>query len=204
MMRKSLGVIAVALTLAAPAAVAEDLKKAIFAGGCFWCVEADFDKVPGVVETISGYTGGNVKNPTYQQVSYEDTGHFEAVEITYDAERVSYEDLLHTYWRTVDPTDPRGQFCDKGPSYRTAIFVATDAQRAAAEASKAKARQALGQEIVTEIRDAGTFWPAEEYHQDYYKKNPVQYNFYRWRCGRNDRVEELWGDAAFAGMKAEG
>ena len=192
-----------ALALSAGAATAEELKKAVFAGGCFWCVEADFDKVPGVVKTVSGYTGGHVENPSYKQVTYEDTGHFEAVEITYDADKVAYEDLLRTYWRTVDPLDPAGQFCDKGPSYRTAVFPLDEAQRAAAEASKTQAEQALGQEVVTEIRDAGAFWPAEEYHQNYYKKNPVKYKYYRWRCGRDDRVEELWGDAAFEGMKAD-
>ena len=194
---------AATLALSATAASAEDLKTAVFAGGCFWCVEADFDKVPGVKKTLSGYTGGDVENPSYKQVTYEDTGHFEAVEITYDAEVVSYEDLLRTFWRTVDPLDPAGQFCDKGPSYRTAVFVQDAEQRAAAEASKAEAQQALGEEVVTEIRDAGAFWPAEEYHQNYYKKNPVKYKYYRWRCGRDDRVEDLWGDAAFWGMKAD-
>ena len=192
---------ALSLALSAPAAVAQDLKTAIFAGGCFWCVEADFDKVPGVVETVSGYTGGELENPTYEQVSQEDTGHIEAVRITYDAERVSYDELLHTFWRTVDPTDPGGQFCDRGPSYRTALFAEDEAQRTSAEASKAEAERELGQEIVTEIRDAGTFWPAENYHQNYYKKNPLRYTYYRWSCGRDDRVEELWGDQAFAGMK---
>ncbi len=204
MMRNFVAMSAVlALAAAAAPATAEDLKTAVFAGGCFWCVEADFDKVPGVEQTVSGYTGGDVENPSYEQVTYEDTGHFEAVEITYDAEQVSYEELLTTFWRTVDPLDPTGQFCDKGPSYRTAVFVADEEQRAAAEASKAKANQELGQEIVTEIRDAGAFWPAEEYHQNYYKKNPVKYSYYRWRCGRDDRVEELWGDAAFANMVKE-
>ncbi|HUF56315.1 MAG TPA: peptide-methionine (S)-S-oxide reductase MsrA [Thermohalobaculum sp.] len=193
----------VALALSAAAAAAEDLRTAVFAGGCFWCVEADFDKVPGVEKTVSGYTGGDVENPSYKQVTYEDTGHFEAVEITYDAEQVSYEELLRTFWRTVDPLDPAGQFCDKGPSYRTAVFVADEAQRAAAEASKAEAEQVLGKEVVIEIRDAGTFWRAEEYHQNYYKKSPVKYTYYRWRCGRDARVEELWGDEAFAGMVKE-
>ena len=201
-MRSCIAPAAAALALAAATlpATAEDLKTAVFAGGCFWCVEADFDKVPGVEKTLSGYTGGDVENPSYEQVTYEDTGHFEAVEITYDADQVSYEELLETFWRTVDPLDPAGQFCDKGASYRTAVFVADEAQRAAAEASKAKAEQELGQEVVTEIHDAGPFWPAEEYHQNYYKKNPVKYNYYRWRCGRDDRVEELWGDDAFANM----
>ena len=202
-MLKLLGSAALAFALAAPAAMAEDRKTAIFAGGCFWCVEADFDKVPGVVETVSGYTGGELENPTYEQVSHEDTGHIESVTITYDADRISYEDLLHTFWRTVDPTDSGGQFCDRGPSYRTAIFAGNEAQREAAEASKGKAEQELGQEVVTEIRDAGAFWPAEDYHQNYYKKNPLRYTYYRWSCGRDDRVEELWGDQAFAGMETD-
>ncbi|HET7409773.1 MAG TPA: peptide-methionine (S)-S-oxide reductase MsrA [Paracoccaceae bacterium] len=190
---------ALALALAGPAAAAEP-KTAVFAGGCFWCVEADFDKVPGVLETVSGYTGGTVPEPTYRQVGSGGTGHYEAVEITYDPDEVTYEELLHTFWRTVDPTDPGGQFCDRGDSYLTAIFVADEAERAAAEASKAEAGEALGQEIVTPILDRAEFWPAEDYHQDYYLKNPQRYAYYRWGCGRDARVEELWGDEAFAGM----
>ena len=203
-MRMILGAVAaLSMALSAAAASAGELKTAVFAGGCFWCVEADFDKVPGVVKTTSGYTGGDLENPSYKQVTYEDTGHFEAVEITYDAEQVTYEELLHTFWRTVDPLDPTGQFCDKGPSYRTAVFVADADERAAAEASKAEAEQELGQEVVTEILDLGAFWPAEQYHQNYYKKSPVKYTYYRWRCGRDARVEDLWGDEAFAGMVKE-
>lgn len=200
-MRNVIAAATIAGCLLAPAAIAEELKTAIFAGGCFWCVEADFDKVPGVVETVSGYTGGTVKNPTYPQVTRGGTGHYEAVEITYDAEQVSFEDLLHTFWRTVDPLDPRGQFCDKGDSYRTAVFAEGPEQRAAAEASKVQAEQVLGQPVVTVIAEAAEFWPAEDYHQDYYTKNPLKYNYYRWSCGRDARVEELWGDEAFAGMK---
>ena len=182
-------------------ATAAEPKSAIFAGGCFWCVEADFDKVPGVLDTVSGYTGGTTENPTYQQVGAGGTGHYEAVEIIYDPDEVTYDELLHTFWRTVDPIDAGGQFCDRGQSYETAIFVADDAERAAAEASKAEAGQALGQEIVTPILDAGAFWPAEGYHQNYYEKEPMRYNYYRWGCGRNARIEELWGEEAFAGMK---
>ena len=188
-----------ALALAGGAAAAEP-ETAVFAGGCFWCVEADFDKVPGVTETVSGYTGGALANPSYEQVSYGGTGHYEAVQITYDADEVSYDELLRTFWRTVDPTDAGGQFCDRGESYLTAVFVANEEQRATAEASKAEAEKLLGQEIVTPILDLNEFWPAEEYHQDYYHKNPHRYNYYRWACGRNARVEELWGDEAFAGM----
>ncbi len=202
-MLRTLAIAVAALAVAAPVAQAEELKTAVFAGGCFWCVEADFDKVPGVVDTVSGYTGGRVDNPTYQQVTFGDTGHYEAVQITYDADQVSYDRLLRTFWRTVDPTDPKGQFCDKGSSYRTAVFVASDGEREAADRTKAEAAEALDAPIVTEILDAGDFWPAEDYHQDYYKKNPVKYSYYRWRCGRDARVEQLWGDAAFEGMKAE-
>jgi peptide-methionine (S)-S-oxide reductase len=183
------------------AAQSADTKTAIFAGGCFWCVEADFDKVPGVLETVSGYTGGTVQNPSYKQVSSGGTGHYEAVEITYDPSKVSYEDLLHTFWRTVDPLDDGGQFCDRGDSYLTAIFVADEAERAAAEASKAKAEETLGQEIVTPILDAAEFWTAEDYHQDYYLNNSLRYNYYRWSCGRDARVQDLWGGEAFAGME---
>ncbi len=185
--------------LAGPAAAAES-RTAVFAGGCFWCVEADFDKVPGVTKTVSGYTGGMLRRPSYEQVTAGGTGHYEAVEITYDPGRVDYAQLLETFFRTVDPLDAGGQFCDRGSSYRTAIFVEDEAERAAAEAAKAEAAAALGAEIVTPILDAREFWPAEDYHQDYYEKSPLQYRFYRWRCGRDDRVEELWGEAAFAGM----
>ncbi len=189
-----------------------DTKTAIFAGGCFWCVEADFEKVTGVIEVRSGYTGGTVENPTYKQVVRGGTGHFEAVEILYDPDLVSYDQLLHLFFRSVDPTDAGGQFCDRGQSYATAIFVSDAAENAAAEAAKATAASALGQEIVTPIIDAGPFYLAEDYHQDYYKKSdlvltrfgPISkekaYKRYRTACGRDARVLELWGDAApFAG-----
>ncbi len=189
------------VALAGGAAAAAEPKTAVFAGGCFWCVEADYDKVPGVLDTVSGYTGGTVENPSYKQVTYGDTGHYEAVEVTYDPDRVSYEQLVDIFWRTVDPTDAGGQFCDRGDSYRTAVFV-DEGQRQAAEASKAEAEAALGQEIVTPLLEAGTFWPAEDYHQNYYEKNPLQYKYYRWRCGRDARVEELWGDAAHQGLSS--
>ena len=166
---------------------------AIFAGGCFWCVEADFDKVEGVTDTLSGYTGGHLKNPTYQQVSHEDTGHYEAVKITYDPAKVGYPELVKHFFRHVDPTDAGGQFCDRGPSYRTAIFVDGPEQREAAEAAKAAAKKALGQPVVTPILDAATFYPAEDYHQNYHQENGFKYSYYRWSCGRDARVEELWG-----------
>ena len=182
---------------------AEDgLEVAIFAGGCFWCVESDFDKVPGVVRTISGYTGGALPNPTYKQVSAGGTGHLEAVQIFYDPKQVAYEMLVEIFWRSVDPTDGGGQFCDRGESYETAIFANSPEQKQQAEASKGTLGRAgvLKQPIVTPIQAAGPFYPAEEYHQDYYNKNPLRYWFYRSRCGRDSRVEELWGEDAYRGI----
>ncbi len=183
---------------------AQELDTAIFAGGCFWCVESDFDAIPGVVETVSGYTGGILPNPTYEQVSAGGTGHREVVQITYDPSLVSYSDLLTAFWHSVDPTDAGGQFCDRGESYATAIFVQDDAQRALAEASKREAEVSLGQSIFTTIEAATPFFPAEDYHQDYYEKNPLRYKFYRWSCGRDQRVEELWGDRAYTGIPDHG
>ena len=175
---------------ARPAGVAE----AVFAGGCFWCVEADFDKAPGVIETISGYTGGRLANPRYEDVVSETTGHYEAVKVVYDPTRTTYEALTDYFFRHVDPTDPGGQFCDRGDSYRTAIF-ATPAQRPAAEAVRARitASGALAGPVVTPVLDAQRFWPAETYHQDYYRKNPVRYRIYRTGCGRDARVRAVWG-----------
>lgn len=177
---------------------AKRLSTAVFAGGCFWCVEADFDKVDGVVSTISGYTGGTVVNPTYKQVSHEKTGHYEAVKVTYDPDKVSYDDLVDYYFHHIDPTDAAGQFCDKGESYRSAVFVANADQREVAEAEvdMINASGVLGTPVVTEILDASTFWPAEDYHQDYYKKNPLKYRYYRTACGRDARVKKVWADAS--------
>ena len=172
--------------------------KAVFAGGCFWCVEADFDKVDGVLSTTSGYTGGTVANPTYEQVSAKHTGHAEVVEIVYDPAKVSYEKLVEHFWRTIDPTTKDRQFCDAGSPYRTAIFAQDAEQMRIAQASKA----ALGKSkpfkepVVTEIVKGAPFYPAEGYHQDYYKKNPVRYNYYRLACGRDARLKELWGSQA--------
>jgi peptide-methionine (S)-S-oxide reductase len=193
-------VLALAEATLAGASHAQELATATVAGGCFWCVEADFDHVPGVVETVSGYTGGTVEDPTYEEVVAGGTGHHEAVRIAYDPSRVSYEDLLTAFWHSVDPTDPGGQFCDRGESYETAIFVHDEAQRQAAEASKAAAHETLDETIVTPIEDAGPFYPAEDYHQDYYEKNRLQYRFYRWSCGRDARIEQVWGDRAFEGI----
>ena len=192
------------LTSMVGVANAQELEIATFAGGCFWCVESDFDHIPGVVETVSGYTGGVAPNPTYQQVSAGGTGHREAVHITYDPSLVDYSELLTAFWHSVDPTDPGGQFCDRGESYQTAIFVNNQEQRELAEASKRAAEESLGKTIVTPIEDAGPFFEAEEYHQDYYKKNPLRYRYYRWSCGRNNRVEEVWGDLAYKGIGEHG
>jgi peptide-methionine (S)-S-oxide reductase len=175
-----------ALLLAAPAA-AQNRAEAIFAGGCFWCVESDFEHLDGVIEAESGYTGGALSNPTYE--NHE--GHLEAVRVIYDPARITYAQLLHHFWRHHDPLDGGGQFCDRGPSYRPAIFV-TEAQRAAAEASLAETQRILGREIATPIRPASRFWRAEAYHQEYYERNSVPYRFYRWRCGRDQRVNEVW------------
>ncbi len=168
---------------------------ATFAGGCFWCVEADFDKVPGVLSTTSGYIGGTVANPTYQQVSAKTTGHAEAVEITFDPRQVSYEQLLEKFWRTIDPTTKDRQFCDAGSPYRTAIFTHGASQADAARASLAalQKNKPFAEPVVTTIEPATTFYAAEGYHQDYYKKNPVRYQYYRLSCGRDARLKQLWG-----------
>lgn len=176
-------------------AYAQSLESAIFAGGCFWCVEKDFDQVDGVVATTSGYTGGKTKNPTYKKVTQGNTGHYEAVLVKFDVDKISYKELVDLYWRTVDVTDAGGQFCDRGDSYRTAVFATTPQQAITAEQSKKEAQQALGQKIVTPVLMAGSFYEAEKYHQDYYKKSPIKYKFYRSRCGRDQRIEALWGQA---------
>jgi peptide-methionine (S)-S-oxide reductase len=187
------------LTLAAPAASAAT---AVFASGCFWCVEADFDKVEGVTETISGYIGGSAETANYPTVTTDKTtGHYEAVQVTYDPAVVSYEDLLTAFWHSVDPTDAGGQFCDRGPSYRTGIFTATPEETAAAQASKAEVAEALGTEIATVIVEGKTFYPAEDYHQNYYRKNAIQYDYYRFACGRDARIRQIWGEDAFKGIK---
>jgi len=173
---------------------AEGQAVATFAGGCFWCVESDFDKVPGVISTTSGYAGGHVDNPTYYQVSAGGTGYAESVQVIYDPKKVSYQQLLTYFWRHIDPTVKDRQFCDVGHQYRTAIFVHDEEQRKLAEASKKKVEAELKVPIYTEIDKAGRFYPAEVYHQDYYKKNSVRYEFYRWNCGRDQRVKQIWGE----------
>ena len=196
---------AAALVVGLAGAVNAETETAIVAGGCFWCVEADFEGVPGVVDVVSGYIGGTLKNPTYRNHD----GHLEAVRITFDPEVLPYAKLIGLFLRSVDVLDSGGQFCDRGDSYRTAVFVADPAQRQAAEAELGKAEAALGQKVVTPVLEAGTFWIAEEYHQDYYKSAEVvltragpkkkanAYKFYRNACGRDARVRELWGNQAF-------
>ncbi len=191
------------LSTASLSGAAEDgLEVATFAGGCFWCVEADFDAVPGVVRTVSGYTGGALADPTYERVSAGGTGHREAVQIFYDPKQVSYPVLVEIFWRSVDPTDGGGQFCDRGQSYETAIFANSLEQMQQAEASKREIEGSgvLDRPVVTPIEAAGPFYPAEDYHQDYYNKNPLRYGFYRYNCRRDSRIEELWGEDAFRGI----
>ncbi len=171
--------------------------KATFAGGCFWCMESDFEKVEGVTDVVSGFTGGTLINPTYEG---DHTGHYEAVEITYDPDKISYEKLLEHYWVNIDPFDAKGQFCDKGHSYLSAIFVANESERALAETSRMKVvAQFPDKTVVTPVLGASPFYPIkgkESHHQDYYKNNPVRYKFYRYSCGRDQRLEEIWGDKA--------
>ncbi|WP_404473535.1 peptide-methionine (S)-S-oxide reductase MsrA [Vreelandella venusta] len=169
---------------------------ATFAGGCFWCMEPPYDKQPGVSATISGYMGGELENPTYEQVSRGGTGHIEVVQIEYDESQISYEQLLEVFWRNIDPFAVNRQFCDVGDHYRSAIFYSDDEQRQLAEASKAEMEARFDQEITTDILPAAEFWEAEEYHQNYYEKNPLRYRFYRLSCGRDDRLEEVWGAEA--------
>ena len=177
-----------------PATVADTLEVATFAGGCFWCMEEAFDHVQGVVSTTSGYTGGHVENPSYEQVSAGGSEHIESVQVIFDPKVVSYARLLRAFWHNVDPTDDGGQFCDRGSQYRSAIFVRNARQRELAETSKQEIESTRRLSIVTGILPATTFWPAEEYHQNYYEENPVRYRFYKFNCGRKARLEEIWGE----------
>jgi peptide-methionine (S)-S-oxide reductase len=185
---------AVAATAPAPPAY----ETAIFAGGCFWCMEAPFDRLEGVISTTPGYTGGHTKNPTYKDVSNGGTGHAEAVQIIYDPEKLSYTKLLDVFWHNVDPTNAHGQFCDNGDQYRSEIFYQNEDQRRKAIASEQdiEKHKPFAAPIVTKITPAATFYPAEEYHHDYYQKNPIRYKYYRYRCGRDQRLEELWNVSA--------
>jgi peptide-methionine (S)-S-oxide reductase len=186
-----------ALLLALPLllSAAPPRETATFAGGCFWCMEGPFDKLPGVVSVTSGYTGGPVRNPSYEQVSSGGTGHRESVEIIFDPTKITYAKLLDVFWHNVDPLDNSGQFCDKGPQYRSAIYYHDATQQKLAEESKAAVEKKLGR-VWTDMLPASNFWRAEEYHQHYYKKNPVRYHFYRFNCGRDQRLRAVWGDAA--------
>ena len=192
-MKRSFLTLALCVSLV-PAALAET--SAMFAGGCFWCMEAAYQDREGVTDVVSGFTGGSSTNPTYKG---DHAGHFEAIRVTYDPAVISYQQLLDIFWVNVDPFDNIGQFCDKGPSYRTAIFPATQEQQALAEASRAAvAARFEPAEVYTEIRPAGAFWPVEQSHQDYYLKNPVRYKYYRWNCGRDQRLQQIWGSNAGA------
>ena len=184
---------AAVLTAVAGSAQSTQHATAIFAGGCFWCMEPPFDALDGVVSTTSGYIGGQTKNPTYEQVSEGRTGHTEAIRVVYDPSKISYDKLLEVFWRNIDPLDGGGQFCDRGPQYRAAIFFQSEDERKLAAASKEKVASKLSGRVATEIVAAGPFYEAEGYHQDYYKKNPVRYKLYKWNCGRDQRLEKVWG-----------
>lgn len=188
-------VVSVALVgmLATPASAQTPADTAVFAGGCFWCMEPPYDEMDGVLSTISGYAGGHVLDPTYEEVTAGGTGHREAVMVVYDSTQISYPELLSVFWRNVDPLDDGGQFCDRGFSYSTAIYARDPGQLEQATASKEIISDRFSEEVVTEIVRNNTFYRAEKYHQDYYQKNPLRYKFYRWNCGRDDRLEELWG-----------
>jgi peptide-methionine (S)-S-oxide reductase len=195
--------LAAALLVAAGAALpaAAETQTAIFAGGCYWCVESDFDHVPGVLSTTSGFIGGHVANPTYDEVVTETTGHRESEKIEFDTTKTSYAKLLDVYFHATDPTDGGGQFCDRGESYTPAIFYLNDEQKKEAEAASAAAAKELGRPIATRILPATTFYLAPEEHQDFYRKNPLRYKYYRYGCGRDARIEQLWGKAAHRGIK---
>tara|TARA_B100002051_G_scaffold260006_1_gene280088 strand:- start:260 stop:880 length:621 start_codon:yes stop_codon:yes gene_type:complete len=199
-MKRYLAVVLVCLlSFGLPASVAAELETAVFAGGCFWCMEHDLEKLPGVVDAVSGYSGGHVENPTYRQVSGEKTGHQEVVQVRFDPMQISYATLLRSYWRNVDPLDGEGQFCDRGDSYRPVIFTSDAAQAHEAEASAQAASRELGvprSELKVELRDAEPFWEAEDYHQDYAQKSSLKYNFYRTACGRDRRLDQVWQQKA--------
>ncbi len=174
---------------------AAEPQRAIFATGCFWCTESDFEKLPGVIEAVSGFTGGAVEKPSYKQVVRGNTGHTEAVELTYHPDQISYRELAEHFWRTHDPLDNQGQFCDRGASYRPGLFYLNEEQKKIGEQTRDEAAKVLKADIKTEITAAGAFWPAEDYHQDYYKTNALKYRYYRFGCGRDKRISELWGKA---------
>ena len=200
------GLLLVGLLEPVPAAWAGETQEAVLAGGCFWCLEHDLETLPGVLSAESGYSGGHVESPTYQQVSGERTGHQESVRVRFDSGAITYATLLRSYWRNVDPLDGGGQFCDRGDSYRPVIFTADAAQQEAAEASAQAAARELGvplESLKVEVRKAARFWPAEGYHQNYADRNSIQYNYYRWACGRDKRLDAVWGATARQGAPWE-
>ena len=201
-------VLVLTLALIGPSYVfAAELETAVLAGGCFWCLEHDLEHLPGVVDATSGYSGGHIDQPTYQQVSRERTGHQESVEVRFDPEKLSYSDLLRSYWRNVDPLDGGGQFCDRGDSYRPVIFTRNEDQVRDAERSFVLAARELGvprTEIKVDLRERSRFWPAEAYHQNYKVRNTMKYNYYRWACGRDRRLDQVWGDKARTGDQWDG
>lgn len=182
---------------------AQNTQTLIVAGGCFWCVEADFDIHPGVLDVVSGYIGGNTDNPTYKEVTFKNTGHYEAAKITFDTDKTSVQELTEYFWKTIDPVDPKGQFCDKGHSYKTALFYQSDAQKTVFDQSleQLQTNKSFHGDITTVILPAGTFYPAEDYHQNYKKKNPLRYYYYRTGCGRDARIKQLWGEVASKDLK---
>ena len=198
-MKKIFSIISVIL-LTSGVASAKNIKEAYFAGGCFWCMEDAFEKIDGIEEVISGYSGGKLKNPTYKEVTYGNTGHFETAKIIYDEDSISFKNLLNQYWRNIVPFDSLGQFCDKGTSYLSAIFVSNQQERSIAENSKQRVVEQFPEKnVVTPVLEASTFYPirgAESYHQDFYKKSPIRYKTYRWSCGRDKRLREIWGTQA--------
>jgi methionine-S-sulfoxide reductase len=194
-MKKNMSKIITVLILINSHSLWAELEKAVFAGGCFWCLEAPFEKVEGVDSVMAGYTGGSKKNPTYQEVSSGKSGHIESIQIIFDNKKISYGELLNIFWKNIDPFDGSGQFCDKGEQYQSGLFYLNDQQKKSAEDSLAKLQKEknfLGKQIATFIRPGLDFYPAEEYHQDYYKKNPIRYKFYRFNCGRDKRLNEIW------------
>lgn len=194
---KTLAIALLALCLwVGPAHSADSLKTAVFAGGCFWSMETAFDDVKGVVKTEAGFAGGSLKNPSYEEVSTGTTGHREAVQVTYDPSQITYAGLLDVYWHSIDPTDTRGQFCDKGDEYRSAVFYGSDDEKKLAENAKEQVAKDLKADVATDILPAAPFYPAEEYHQQYHKKNPVAYGMYRRGCGRDNSLRGIWGDKA--------
>ena len=202
MIQTLLSMVVGALLLVSPASVLAEEQSAVLAGGCFWCMESDLEKLPGVISVESGYSGGSVSEPTYNQVSAETTGHQEVVEVLFDSAKITYPKLLQSYWRNVDPLDGAGQFCDRGDSYRPVIFTSGDQQNSEALASQSAAASELGvseSALKVEIKPLEKFWPAEDYHQNFAELNSVKYKYYRWACGRDKRLDEVWGDLARSG-----